>query len=957
MRLVKLSFLVLLPTPSSLLTTTATEVPFAQQNNDISFPTIGERSLRRRFDPKTVVYKNPPGGGGAVPQFDKHTVFAIINTPKCGTGGMYSHLSESLSCQFRRTKSDGVFIAPCGAAKGVDIIKAHQRESALTFLKEYLDTRRDKVREKGEPKKCLIITAVRDPKTWLPSKFMEDEKRRYCEADDITPEQTVSHFREWLVRSAGLNRHRAQWNIPHFLDMYGHTLEDQMEVFKMNGGYSLLPPVAGSGAMGDPIEAMCSLLFLHFEQAKRWPEIFKKLSPDISYDAPENRDELCPNNVERYRAVQNYELTDEEKAAFIGNDEYSAYLEDWFRLYGYLPRGRTSNGNANAVAVRSDNKRNNNNSNNLIDLHYRAAETQKFNSNSIIAVVNTPKCGTGGMYYHFGTSYDCHFKGTMFDGVQMGPCQNPNTIDVVKSHLHENAMAYLRQYLSEKIKEGQPKSCLILTAVRDPKTWFPSKFMEDEKNTYCTGTDITPDQTVDNYRKWLHGKLRKTRERAQWNIPHFLKKYGTSLTEQMPILERNGGFSLIPPVLPSPETLQQASKNVDFFPVQSFCTLLFLQVEHAEKWPDVFNKLSPGQEYHAPEDRNELCPDNVDRNNAVKQYQFTREEKKEFIGNDDYSPYLEEWFNVYGFMGGKNKNNQNTRPVQRPDTTTAVSIPTPNYYYDPKDPPKFNHDSIIAVVNTPKCGTGGLSLHFQNSFNCRWRGTEIEGVKMARCEDGHTNLSKSHRHEESLQFLRDYRVKELSKGIVKQCLIVTVVRDPKTWLPSKFMEDVKTKYCESTTITPEQAVQDYREWLRVSANRNRQRAQWNIPHFLNMYETNLGDQMDAMWRQGGYSLLPPRPPPRAVSNESDLPVESFCTLLFLQLESSDRWPEVFEMVAPGRRYEAPEMRDELCPANVERNRAVKSYMLTDEEKMNFIGDDEYSPYLLEWFNAYGYLTF
>mmetsp|Transcript_45680 Transcript_45680/g.55419 ORF Transcript_45680/g.55419 Transcript_45680/m.55419 type:complete len:675 (+) Transcript_45680:290-2314(+) len=624
-----------------------TTSPSNNNNNNNTSNTATTITPRRflRFDPKTVTYKHPPTitttSDSRTERFDQDSVIAIINTPKCGTGGMYSHFSESYNCHFRRTKMDGVYVAPCTEPKGIDIIKSHQHEHAIHFLRDrYLWGR---INEPVQ-KRCLIVTAVRDPRTWLPSKFMEDEKRRYCEAgrEDITPAQAVGHYREWLERTAELNRHRAQWNVPHFLKMYGTTLTEQMNVFRENGGYSLLPPVSleqaqqgrklseeedGSGP--PPIETSCSLLFLHFEQAQRWPDIFKAVSPGVDYTAPEDRNQLCPDNVDRYNAIKNYELTDEEKHAFIGHDQYSPYLEEWFRVYGYLTSSSRSS---------------------FFYKGNKGLQITRYNTDSVIAVINTPKCGTGGMYKHFADSYDCTFERTMFDGVMIGPCKRPNSIDVIRSHNHENSLLMLRMYLLDNLKQKQQKKCLILTAVRDPKTWFPSKFMEDEKKKYCEATDITPEQAVEDYRDWLVYANNRNRHRAQWNIPHFLKLYGTTLKEQMKVLEENRGYSLLPPV-PPPESSLRDNSSVQDVPVQSHCSLLFLQVEHGDKWPEVFQNLSPGPEYKAPEDRNNLCPNNKERNAAIKKYELTEREKRFFIGqNDEYSDFIEEWFRVYGYI-------------------------------------------------------------------------------------------------------------------------------------------------------------------------------------------------------------------------------------------------------------------------------------------------------------------
>jgi hypothetical protein len=85
--------------------------------------------------------------------------------------------------------------------------------------------------------------------------------------------------------------------------------------------------------------------------------------------------------------------------------------------------------------------------------------------------------------------------------------------------------------------------------------------------------------------------------------------------------------------------------------------------------------------------------------------------------------------------------------------------------------------------------------------------------------------------------------------------------------------------------------------------------------------------MGAFQENDGYSILPPAPP-SLMEDRPLLPLQTTCTLLFLQVERARRWPEIFKRVAPQKRYEVPENRDELCPNNADRHHAIKNYQLT-----------------------------
>jgi len=473
---------------------------------------------------------------------------------------------------------------------------------------------------------------------------------------------------------------------------------------------------------------------------------------------------------------------------------------------------------------------------------------------------------------------------------------------------------------------------------------------------------MTGDAAVREFRLWIERDGIFNRYALRSVVPEFLKRYSTSLTEQMGEFRRNGGFSILEPV-PVPERVTGRG-----LPVENTCSLLLLDFDELEKHPDKFGGVLPGGGYEVAE-RQELCSHDAERYRAIKGYQLTDDEIEKFIGDDSFSPYLEEWFSVFGYLSNSSK-----ELTSRSESHTKKSKPKQSSV--PKSTPSsskkeekninafdaatttYNKESIIAIVNTPKCGTGGMALHFQGLYECRIRGTDLPTVKHGKCiNPTGVDIIKSHCFDDSMKYLRGYLTETTSKGEPKKCLIVTAVRNPETWLPSKFMEDIKRDYCEATDISTEQAVQDFRTWLPKNSRVSRHRAQWNIPHFLKMYNTNLDAQMKIFKQNGGYSLLPPVPVAKVdpATRIENFPVQAHCSLLFLQVEYSDMWPQIFDMVAPGQNYVTPENRDELCPANTERNKAVKKYQLTEREKKKFIGDDEYSPYLEEWFRAYGYI--
>lgn len=288
-----------------------------------------------------------------------------------------------------------------------------------------------------------------------------------------------------------------------------------------------------------------------------------------------------------------------------------------------------------------------------------SVQRKPFDKNTVISLINTVKSGADGMHVHFANSFDCVFRTTKVNQVHLAKCNNLKGVDVLNSHHRENSMALLSHYLDTRLSRHRPLNCLVVTAVRNPKTWLPARFMEDEGNEYCDKTRIGPERTVEEFRKWLVDNAGLTRFRASSVVPYFLELYGTTITEQMKVFERNGGFSLLPPPIPARvfppgdnnnRALKKKKKEddlpVDEDLVKGSCSLLLLQYEQADKWQDVMGQLAPGIEFRAAEEPETVCPEHA----AINEYQISDEERENFIGHDRFSPYLKEWFHLYGIL-------------------------------------------------------------------------------------------------------------------------------------------------------------------------------------------------------------------------------------------------------------------------------------------------------------------
>ena len=263
----------------------------------------------------------------------------IINTPKCGTGGIYDYFRLSFRCgdiESVLTKvDDTVPQAPVmGCPHGYAFQKSHKIEPSKAAI--------IKNQNLVHPDKCLIVSAIRDPTAFLPSQFMEKHRELCKQAQNKKhkPKDTLKLYREWLT----LNPQYFYFDaIPLLLREFGaKSLRDEMEKIKANGGYSFLthPSRFNTAAQDSKLSPFsnCDFLFLKLEDQDNWGSIFDHISvvPEyehkVHYRKPKStRESLCPDLTEHYRKIKNYQLSEQEKNHVINGN---AFMKEWFQVYG-----------------------------------------------------------------------------------------------------------------------------------------------------------------------------------------------------------------------------------------------------------------------------------------------------------------------------------------------------------------------------------------------------------------------------------------------------------------------------------------------------------------------------------------------------------------------------------------------------------------------------------------------
>jgi len=358
-------------------------------------------------------------------------------------------------------------------------------------------------------------------------------------------------------------------------------------------------------------------------------------------------------------------------------------------------------------------------------------------------------------------------------------------------------------------------------------------------------------------------------------------------------MDHNNGYSI----------LQSTSPDSVF----AGCELLFLRMEQNKRWPEIIEMMVPGNEFYEGESRATQCPELAEHIKMLHEYELTKDEKIALYNQGGAS--VADWFDAYGYMNDSSQ--KNIEPYNAPGT-------------------------VVAVINTPKAGTGGLTQNFERSFECGQARDNRSSLSWD-CPDNKL-VVRTHEFRAGQRAVRKHR-QQHPDG---KCLIVTAIRSPEPLLPSLYIQ--RKRICDDISMTKKEMLQDYKQWLSVVSNVGKT-FDGCLPELLQEFNGgSLVEQSKIMDRNNGYSIL------QSTSSDSAF---VGCELLLLRMEQNDRWPEIIEMMIPGNEFYEGESRATQCPKLAGYIKMLQEYELTTDEKMALYTNAGAS--VADWFDAYGYI--
>ena len=286
---------------------------------------------------------------------------------------------------------------------------------------------------------------------------------------------------------------------------------------------------------------------------------------------------------------------------------------------------------------------------------------------------------------------------------------------------------------------------------------------------------------------------------------------------------------------------------------------------------------------------------------------MTKAEKETILNRDNT---IKEWFDLYGYGDLEN--------------TKESSISSYN-----------EAGTIYAVINTPKMATGTLQGTFSTSLKCKGR-DPIRTVNLSGNCERDQKVMRSHDFDAAVEYIQEHR----GSNPNGRCHIVTALRSPNQWFASLYNEKTKADgHCPDVNIPSDERVRNFKTFLSTSRFG---RAFDTLGRLLNEYDVSLTSQFRLMDKNGGYSVLGPAP---------DNSIIAGCELLFLRIEDSERWPDIFRKMFPGIGYRSGKSRSDMCPKATDTLKILEEYVMTKAEQETILSGDNT---IKEWFDLYDY---
>lgn len=259
-------------------------------------------------------------GAGAVRlamESDEQLQVIVLNTPKCATGSLQKMFLDVMPCEEQHKEIEAGHVMKSCPGTDSFVYRSHEVESTV----QYFEARPQL--KLGKSGRCVVVSAFRNPSSWLKSVFFEEHKEALCNGVDSVS-QVLEDFEDWIVNRLDPSAFKADGVAALF------GFNDFSVVTKMTahaGGFFRLP--ANSFSLG-PF-APCDLIFLQTEELDHSHDRFLAEFSEIEPVTHQTMEDLCPNSKKVREAIAAHKISEASRTRLFS---MSTTLEQLWRFYG-----------------------------------------------------------------------------------------------------------------------------------------------------------------------------------------------------------------------------------------------------------------------------------------------------------------------------------------------------------------------------------------------------------------------------------------------------------------------------------------------------------------------------------------------------------------------------------------------------------------------------------------------
>jgi hypothetical protein len=237
----------------------------------------------------------------------------VLNTAKCATGNLQTMFGSLLKCDAVKEVGEQHVLRSC--PDGSSVYRSHDTEATKKYYAE-----------KGTLNngRCVVVSAVRNPQSFLYSRFFQTRRHFLCDGSDDIP-AVLANYGDWLMQFWP-DAYRA----PVVAGLFGlNDFNKVLERMHDGGGFLHHFPKHDGGVFGD-----CELIMLQVEKLSSVSHRLLHIFPGIANISSKTTDDTCPDAKDVRNALKHMQFNSTMQERLFGPGSMMKNAMDFYSKFG-----------------------------------------------------------------------------------------------------------------------------------------------------------------------------------------------------------------------------------------------------------------------------------------------------------------------------------------------------------------------------------------------------------------------------------------------------------------------------------------------------------------------------------------------------------------------------------------------------------------------------------------------